>query len=563
MSDSAVYYGSDAIADVLRAHGFQYLSLTPGASFRGLHDSLVNYLGNTQPQMVLCLHEEHAVAVAHGYAKVTGEPMPVALHSNVGLMHASMAIYNAWCDRVPMLILGATGPLDAERRRPWIDWIHTSQDQGQLIRSYCKWDDQPLSAGGAVHALLRGIQMTRSHPQAPVYINCDTELFESPCALDPSEMATRVWPVIEQGIVSSEALNQLEDLVRHKASIVVLLGRMSRQLDDFERRVDLAECLGATVISDLRTGSTFPTLHPNHLAPGSLMPRKEVIDAVRSADLILSFDWIDLGGTLRQAFGEPAAPVPVISFSPDHGLHNGWSKDGCEPASTAMSFSVHPDQAIHQLADRLEAPKASCTHVPWHRIPQSSDELTVGDLGQILYDALRTEPVTLIRTPISWQSHFWPFDAPLSHLGFDGGGGIGSGIGMAVGAALALKDRPELPLAVIGDGDYLMGVSGLWTAVHHRVPLLVVVANNRSFFNDEVHQERVAITRARNVDNKGVGIRIEDPDPDLVGLATAQGALARGPLREESELRDAIAWARDAVVAGQVVVLDVHVARAY
>ena len=148
-------FGSDVVAETLRALDIPFIALNPGSSYRGLHDSLVNHLGNVRPQMLLCLHEEHAVAIAHGYAKVTGRPMAAAVHSNVGLMHATMAIFNAWCDRMPMVVLGATGPVDAPKRRPWIDWIHTARDQGALIRPYTKWDDQPASPEAAREALLR------------------------------------------------------------------------------------------------------------------------------------------------------------------------------------------------------------------------------------------------------------------------------------------------------------------------------------------------------------------------------------------------------------------------
>ena len=126
-------FGSDVVAEVLRALEIPFVALNPGASYRGLHDSLVNHLGNTTPQMLLCLHEEHAVAIAQGWAKVTGTPMAVVVHSNVGLFHATMAIFNAWGDRMPVLVLGATGPVDAAKRRPWIDWLHTAQDQGALV----------------------------------------------------------------------------------------------------------------------------------------------------------------------------------------------------------------------------------------------------------------------------------------------------------------------------------------------------------------------------------------------------------------------------------------------
>src|ERR1700678_482089 len=157
-------WSSDAFAELLRRLELPYLSLNPGASYRGLHDSLVNYLGNEAPEMLLCLHEESAVALAHGYAKVTETPMAVALHSNVGLMHATMALFNAFCDRVPMLVLGATGPVDAAQRRPWIDWIHTAADQGALIRAYVKWDDQPASVAAAIESLVRADAVTRAHP---------------------------------------------------------------------------------------------------------------------------------------------------------------------------------------------------------------------------------------------------------------------------------------------------------------------------------------------------------------------------------------------------------------
>ena len=165
-------WGSDAIAAMLRALDIPYIALNPGASFRGLHDSLVNYLGNERPQLLLCLHEESAVAIAHGYAKASGRMMGVALHSNVGLMHATMAIFNAWCDRVPMLILGATGPWDAARRRPWIDWIHTSSDQGALVRDYTKWDNQPASIPAAYEALLRAAQIANTAPRGPTCNGC-------------------------------------------------------------------------------------------------------------------------------------------------------------------------------------------------------------------------------------------------------------------------------------------------------------------------------------------------------------------------------------------------------
>src|SRR6185436_14734427 len=194
---NAVGFGSDVVADALRATDIPYIALNPGASYRGLHDSLVNYLGNERPQLLLCLHEESAVAIAHGYAKVTGKAMAAAVHSNVGLMHATMAIFNAWCDRMPMVILGATGPVDAVKRRPWIDWIHTAADQGAIIRNYSKWDDQPASPAAAREAVLRAGWIANTAPQGPVYVNLDAELQEAPLAapLPPVDAARFMPPV--------------------------------------------------------------------------------------------------------------------------------------------------------------------------------------------------------------------------------------------------------------------------------------------------------------------------------------------------------------------------------
>ena len=176
---NAAGFGSDVVADALRATDIPYIALNPGASYRGFHDSLVNYLGNERPQMLLCLHEESAIAIAHGYAKVTGKAMAAAVHSNVGLMHGTMAIFNAWCDRMPMVILGATGPVDSVKRRPWIDWIHTARDQGALVRGYTKWDDQPASPLAAREAVLRANWIANTAPRGPTYVNLDAEMQES------------------------------------------------------------------------------------------------------------------------------------------------------------------------------------------------------------------------------------------------------------------------------------------------------------------------------------------------------------------------------------------------
>src|SRR5580698_5238121 len=218
-------YGSDVVAETLRALDIPYIAVTPGASYRGLHDSIVNYLGNTMPQMLLCVHEEAAVAIAHGYAKVTGKAIAAAVHSNVGLQHATMAMFNAWCDRMPVLVLGATGPVDAVKRRPWIDWIHTARDQGALVREYTKWDDQPASPGAAREALLRGTWIANTAPQGPVYINLDAEVQEAKVSepLPPIDVARYMPPV--STAAPADLIKQAAAMLKDAKQVLILAGR--------------------------------------------------------------------------------------------------------------------------------------------------------------------------------------------------------------------------------------------------------------------------------------------------------------------------------------------------
>ncbi|MPZ48415.1 MAG: hypothetical protein GEU75_03725 [Dehalococcoidia bacterium] len=177
---SQAQYGSDLIVEMFASLGIPYVAFNPGSSYRGIHDSLVNFETAGMPEMVLCLHEEIAVAVAHGYARVTGKPMLAALHDLVGLQHGSMAIFNAWCDRVPMLVIGGTGPMAPENRRAHIDWVHTALVQGNVVRDIVKWDDQPASLQAIPESILRAYRIAMTEPSAPVYLCFDVDLQEAP-----------------------------------------------------------------------------------------------------------------------------------------------------------------------------------------------------------------------------------------------------------------------------------------------------------------------------------------------------------------------------------------------
>jgi thiamine pyrophosphate-dependent acetolactate synthase large subunit-like protein len=558
----ALAWGSDAIAELLRALELRYISLNPGASYRGLHDSLVNYLGNERPEIVLCLHEEHAVAVAHGFAKVTEQPMAVALHSNVGLMHASMALFNAYCDRVPMLVLGATGPVDAPRRRPWIDWIHTAADQAALVRPSIKWDDQPASTAAALESLVRADALTRTYPAAPVYVCLDAHEQETPVPADlsiPDPSRHRPPAPPSPG---PDAIRDAARLLLGAERPLILAGRVTRSIAAWDERVRLAERLGARVLTDLRTAAAFPSGHHLHAAvPGTFLTPSGA-ELLQRSDVVLALDWVDLGGTLRQAFGTEDVPARVISCSLDATLHNGWSKDHFELPTVDLAIASHPDLLVHELlaaiGDGTAAPPAPATVTSPAR-DDADAELTVTGLASALRHALAGVSTCLVRVPLSWRGEDWSVEHPLDYLGQDGGAGLGSGPGMAVGAALALQGTDRLAVAILGDGDVLMGATALWTAAHCRLPLLVVVANNGTYLNDEIHQERVARARERPVANRWVGQRIADPDPDLAALGRSMGLAGHGPVEHPAQLADALSAAVRDALAGEAVVVDVRV----
>ncbi|OUS91911.1 thiamine pyrophosphate-binding protein [Rhodococcus sp. NCIMB 12038] len=555
-------WGSDAVVDLLQRAGIDHITLNPGASFRGLHDSLVNYAGDAGPHMLLCLHEEHAVAIAHGWAKITGRPMAVALHSNVGLMHATMALYNAWCDRVPMLVIGATGPLDADRRRPWIDWIHTSSDQPALVRNFVKWDDTPTSLAASLESLARAWDITRTAPTAPTYVVLDTTVQEQALGTEPPQPLITAGRLRDQPTASAESLARAATLLSAAKRPVVLAGPAQRDEAAWANRIKLVEALGARVVTDLKAGSMFPTRHPAHIPGPGFFLGKQASEALRDADAILALNWIDLAGTLAQA--GIAGTVPVVSATLEPLLANGWSKDHQGRIQPDVWLPAEPDSAVTALLEHLPtAPESAWKARSTAEATTRPGPINLSRLSTSLQEALTDIDTTLVRLPLGWDGDSWDFDHPLAFLGYDGGGGIGSGPGMTVGAALALQEQGRMPVAVLGDGDFLMGVQAIWTAVNQRIPALIVVANNRSYFNDEVHQEKVAHQRGRDASRKWIGQRIADPAPDLAGLARAQGAIGYGPVTDRSELADVLHAAVRDVQAGATVVVDVVVETGY
>ena len=565
-------WGSDAIVEQLSRLDLKYIALLPGSSYRGIHDSLVNYKGNASPEILICLHEEHTISIAHGYAKITEKPMATAVHANVGLMHATMAIYNAWCDRIPVVILGATGPLDASRRRPWIDWIHTAQDQGALIRPFVKFDDQLHSANAAVRSLIQATAMAVTKPCAPVYLCLDFVLQED--KINPDTLrypdTTRYFnispPSPPQDIVNSvlQALNTSK-------RPLFMFGRVNRSQRCWGERIKLAELFDARVVTDLKQAAAFPTAHALHTYPPSVFPSSQTSDTIREADIIVSFDWVDLAGTLKTAYPNSEPSAKIIHVSLDSALHNGWSKDHFDMPATDIPVPSDPDKFLSALL-RLSTQNTSEENrksewptkepLPAEPSPQSEDIL-IADLASALYSAIDPSKLCLVRVPLGWRGRDLHATHPLSFLGTDGGAGLASGPGQAVGAGLALLNNEEgiIPVAILGDGDFMMGSSALWTAARYQLPVLVIVANNASFFNDEVHQERIAMVRGRNTANKWIGMRLDDPAPDITKNAESLGCVTvfDGQVRKRTALEGILKKALEKVRAGKPVVVDVRV----
>lgn len=563
-------WGSDIIASALRDLGFPYVCLVPGASYRGIHDSLVNFLGNRDPEMLVCLHEEHSVAIAHGYAKVTGEPLAVALHSNVGLLHASMAIFNAWCDRIPVVTIGATGPLDAEKRRPWIDWIHTSIDQGAAVRDFVKWDDQPGSAVATVEALRRGKMIATHRPSGPVYINIDSAIQESP--VTDAKIAPVEWfRPARMPAPPPDDLAQAKAMIDGAARPVILCGRVSRSEAGWQQRIDLAERIGTPVFSEFSSAGSFPRSHPLYAGTLRFTLKGNIPDALANADLVIFLDWTDAGGTLEQLWGRTAPRPAIINCSNDHEIHHGWNMDYQRLAAADLRVATTPESFVAGLLEigladnsgrqtpnggsecKPGAPKASGTVLSLPEVADAYGRLTA------------PHEISLVSSPIGWPVATIKCDHPLDFLGSNGGGGLGAGPGIAIGAALAIRDTASgrITVAILGDGDFLMGVNALWTAAKHRIPVLIIVANNRSYFNDETHQELMAKVRHRPVENKWVGQRLDDPAPDIAGLARAQGVDAAGPVESMPGFEKALAEGLKAVASGKSFVIDVIVEAAY
>jgi acetolactate synthase I/II/III large subunit len=556
-------YGSDVVVDLMKAFDIEYAAFNPGATFRGIHDSIVNYGGNYKPEVIFCNHEEISVAVAHGYAKAKGRPMIAIVHNMVGLQHASMAIFNAYIDRVPILVLGGTGPMNTKRRRPRIDWIHTALVQGNQVRDYVKWDDQPYSLADVPDSFIRGYRIATTEPMAPIYINYDADIQEDALSslVEIPDVSRYAPPAPMQA--NGEALRQAAKLLINAQTPLIIADTLGRNPKTVPALIELAELLAIPVV-DKGARFNFPTTHPLDVTDGAR-------DLLRAADVILALDVADLFGSLttvskqtRDCEYVTSPGVKLISISMNDMLVHSWAGDYQALQAVDLPMCADTSVAVPELARlcrelighdgkktaAIEArqkelgEKHKSRRARWLADAQakgSQKEISTAWLAHELGETIKKEDWVLVNgTSNGWARRLWDFTKPNQYLGASGGAGVGYGSGAAIGAALALKDTGKLAVNIQSDGDLLMTSSSLWTAAKHRIPLLIVMHNNQSYYNSEEHGIEVAKFRNRPVENAGIGTHVDDPAVDFAKLAQSFGVNGEGAIQRPADLRPAL-----------------------
>ncbi|MDP2623780.1 MAG: thiamine pyrophosphate-binding protein [Actinomycetota bacterium] len=567
-------YGSDVIVDLLHQYDIRYAALTPGASFRGLHDSLVNYGGN-RPEMILCQHEEIAVGMAHGYSKASGEIMVSIVHDLVGLIHSCMAIYYAYIDRAPILILGATGPMNEAKRRPRIDWIHTANVQGTAIRDYTKWDDQPASVDGFPGSIARGYRVALTEPQGPVYICLDAQLQEDPLDREiplPSPHAARVPTRMAPDPV---ALDRVAQMLVQAERPVLMAEYLGRDPAAFDALIRLAETVSAPVI-DVRARSNFPTNHPLNMTDTDVLEDADLVIALDVRDLERPTTELDSATRKMRSVLPGGTPFVEIGFV-DLEL-SSWSLDYGRYQETAVSILADTSLAVPALTDlcaeRLRGNSARADalkergarigqrHAQWRdrwreeaRQDWDATPMTTARLAMEVWGAIKDEDWVLTAGTLKdWALKLWDFDRHYRHPGKDLG--TGTQIGISLGVALAHKGTGKLVVDLQPDGDLMFDAGALWVAAKHEIPLLCVMFNNRAYYNDWEHQIRMARVRGTPADRANIGMDMRGPEPDFAGLARSMGWYAEGPIEDPRDVAAALKRAIAQVKDGKPALVD-------
>ncbi|MGH8640915.1 MAG: thiamine pyrophosphate-binding protein [Burkholderiales bacterium] len=566
--------GSDFMADVLRAVGLQYLAINAASGFRSLHESILNHLGNENPEILTCMHEESAAGIAHGYAKASGKPMGIMMHGTVGLQHATMGIYNAWCDRVPMMIFASNG-LQADKRRPGVEWTHSVQDCGALVRDFVKWDDQPASLQHFAESCARAYKFTMTAPMEPVMVMCDIELQEEAVHGKP-RMPKITRAVQPQG--DTKALREAAKLLVAAEKPLIIADRACRSQEGVKLMVELAEALGAPVV-DNGWRTNFPSTHDL-----ALSGQRQTL--VRDADVILLLEVNDPWGNLnsfsdpyklQRQIARPEAKIITISMQDVYLKSNYQDIQRFMPVDLAISGDVEAT-----LPDLIEAVRRATTSdhkaafaqrvsavARMHRemIERAREAAAVGwDAGPVstsrlsaeLYNAIRGEKWSLaISDRTGWPRRLWPVTEYHHMLGGTGGAGVGGSLPIALGVALANKDRGIFTCTIQPDGDLMYAPGALWTAAHHKIPLLLVMHNNRCYHQEIMHVQRMAGIHKRPQHTARVGCVITDPDIDFAKVAQGLGVWAEGPITDPARIGPALKRAVAEVKNGRPALVDV------
>ena len=558
-------YNSDVVVDILRKYGIEYVSTNIGSTFRGLWDSLINYGGDESPKSISCCHEEIAVAIAHGYAKASGKPMVALLHDTVGLQHGTMAIYNAWCDRVPIIILSATGPLDTSKRRPWIDWVHTSSTPNELVRNYVKWDDFPFSFSGVPQSLSRAYNLSVTDPKAPVFVCFDagylenkieSDVVDRPLVPDLNSNPPSTYPPVD-----SAYLERIARMLLDAENPIIVAGTTGRNHSSVKSLVELAEASG-TRVYDTMERFNFPNTHPLDAEQGD----------IAGCDVVLSLDTAKLEQVLmtvdkatRKTKFLPNKDARIVKVGLEELLTKSWASDYQGIVRSELSLLADTSTTIPKLAElcrRLASDNPSLRNRIEERTSQArrSHQITkerfkkeaekewndtaisLPRLAGEVWELVKGKPWVLANGDLrKWVRRLWNMEEAGCYLGGSGGAGLGYGMPASIGAALALKNHNKIVIDFQPDGDCLFTASAFWTAAHYRIPLLTIMFNNRLYYNDAEHNKLVAMERGRDAEvafhNGG---DINDPPVDFAKLAKAQGVYGEGPINTPEEIKPAI-----------------------
>ena len=573
--------GSDFMVDVIKSLGFEYVAANPGSSFRALHESIINYGGNQAPELLTCCHEESSVAMAHGYAKIEGKPMMVMAHGTVGLQHASMAIYNAYADRVPVyIILGNI--LDAAFRRSVVEWTHSVQDAAAMVRDYTKWDDVPASLGHFAESAVRAYKIAMTSAMGPVVIVADAVLQEEPVPeaarhrLRVPKLNLATPPAGDSGAVTEAAR-----MLVAAENPVIVAGRCARTPNGVKLLVELAETLQAPVQDrPFRFRMNFPTRHPLY-GGGSLT----------DADVILGLEVPDFWNATHaqtpvNRMGMEARPTTtsgarLITISSADLVSRSNYQDFGRYAEVDLAIAADVEATLPALIDaskrlitgnrkkalqergaRLaEAARRACEQAldqaawGWDASP-----ITTARLSAELWNQIKNEDWSLVSDVVFlsfWPTRLWDFDKHYQYIGGQGAYGIGYGAPAAVGAALANRKHGRLSVNIQCDGDLNYAPGVLWTAAHHRIPLLSVMHNNRAYHQERMYVQDMAARAERGIDRANIGTALTDPNIDYATLAKAYGVYGAGPIDNPNDLGPAIRRAIEVVKRGEPALIDV------